>query len=189
MTRQNLLLLLTPCTGHSQYKNCFQAFVWSAPSDCILWQQEMGKSKTKLSYCWQISPKSESQLGPWEEGGIVLWLPRETVSPNYVLRISFEMIRKKLRSPLWRWDRYSYEEGLMAPLDAKGSFIPGYSFSSIHSIKTVTNLHPSLSLNVFHRTLSSPRAQGPFGGQRLEPTAKKSPKHVSNILCCITKAH
>ena len=133
MTRQNLLLLLTPCTAHSQYKNCFQAFVWSAPSDCILWQQEMGKSKTKLSYCWQISPKSESQLGPWEEGGIVLWLPRETVSPNYVLTISFEMIRKKLRSPLWRWDRYSYEEGLMAPLDAKGSFIPGYSFSSIHS--------------------------------------------------------
>ena len=75
------------------------------------------------------------------------------MSPNYVLRISFEMIRKKLRSPLWRWDRYSYEEGLMAPLDAKGSFIPGYSFSSIHSIKTVTNLHPSFGLNVFHRTL------------------------------------
>ena len=99
------------------------------------------------------------------------------------------MVRKKPPYPLWRWDRFAYEEGLMAPLDAKGSFIPGYSFSSIHSIKTVTNLHPSFSLNVFHRTLSSPRAQGPFGGQRLEPTAKKSPKHVSNILCCITKAH
>ena len=55
MTRQDLLLQLITCTGHSQYKNCFQAFVWSAPSDCILWQQEMGKSKTKLSYCWHIS--------------------------------------------------------------------------------------------------------------------------------------
>ena len=57
---------------------------------------------------------------------------------------------------------------------------------SIH--QTMTNLHPSFSLNVFHRTLSSPRTQGPFGGQRLEPTSKKSPKHVSNLLCCIAKA-
>ena len=56
---------------------------------------------------------------------------------------------------------------------------------SIH--QTVKNVHPSLSLNVFHRTLSSPRSQGPFGGQWLEPTAKKSPKHVSNLHCCISK--
>ena len=55
------------------------------------------------------------------------------MSPNYVLTISFEMVRKKLPYPLWRWDRYSYEEGLMAPLDANGSFIPGYSFSSVPS--------------------------------------------------------
>ena len=77
----------------------------------------------------------------------------------------------------------------MAPLDANGSFIPGKSTSSIHSIYLIVkNLHPSFSLNNFHDTISSPRTQGPIGGQRLEPTAKKSPKHVSNLLCCITKA-
>ena len=98
------------------------------------------------------------------------------------------MVRKKLRCPLWRWDRYSYEEGLMAPLDANGSFIPGKSTSSIHSIyQIVTNLHPSFSLNNFHHTISSPRTQGPIGGQRLEPAAKKSSKHVSFFCCCISK--
>ena len=56
---------------------------------------------------------------------------------------------------------------------------------SLH--QTVKNVHPSLISNVFHPTLSSPRSQGPFGGQWLEPTAKKSPKHVSNLHCCISK--
>ena len=66
------------------------------------------------------------------------------MSPNYVLTISFEMVRKKLPYPLWRWDRYAYEEGLMAPLDATGSFIPGKSTSYIHSIyQTVMNPHSS----------------------------------------------
>ena len=75
----------------------------------------------------------------------------------------------------------------MAPLDANGSFIPGKSTSYIHSIyQIVTNLHSSFSLNNFHHTISSPRTQGPVGRQRLEPAAKKSPKHVSFLLCFIS---
>ena len=54
------------------------------------------------------------------------------MSPIYVLTISFEMVRKKLPYPLWRWDRFAYEEGLMAPLDVNGSFIPGNNSSYIH---------------------------------------------------------
>ena len=49
------------------------------------------------------------------------------------------------------------------------------------------NLHASFSLNDFHHTISSPRTQGPIGRQRLEPAARKSPKHVSFLLCFISK--
>ena len=51
----------------------------------------------------------------------------------------------------------------------------------------MTNLHSSFSLNDFHHTISSPRTQGPVGRQRLKPAAKKSPKHVSFLLCFISK--
>ena len=65
-------------------------------------------------------------------------------------------------------------------------FLVNPLFTSIPFIR-LWRIFILVSVFHFHHTFSSPRTQGPVGRQWLKPAAKKSPKHVSFLLCFISK--
>ena len=189
MARQNLLLLLTPCTGHFQYKNYKNRPLCEVHRQIAYYDSRKWVNlKSNLLSADKYLHNQNPGLGHGKKEELCYdclekqWVP--------IMCSQFHLRWSGKSCPIHSGDGIAIpmRKDWWPPWIPTDLLFPVTLFPpSVH--QTVTNLHPSFSLNVFHHTLSSPRAQGPFGGQRLEPTAKKPPKHVSNILCCITKAH